>query len=295
VTRLVDIGVPAIKIATAVKGVIAQRLLRRVCTQCNATGCDACDQSGYRGRRAVAEILLTSTEFERRVAAGATTESIAEASRANGSITLWESGMALVRSGDTTIDELRRVAAEPSVSENAPHVTSPTADLSPVQPPLARRIEMASLNVGTVEVHVVALDRGEWSVLALQRAADTRCPGSWEVVHGRIEDGEEPEDAAVREVREETGLEVRRLYNVRVQPFYLHRTHTVEVSVVFAAFVDPRAELTLGPEHMRAEWLSAGAALERLFWPAERTSLRELLHLLVDGTGGVAEDALRVR
>lgn len=69
---------------------------------------------GFRGRRAVAEILVASPEFERRVAAGASPESISEAARANGCISLWESGLALVRRGETSIDELRRVAAEPA-------------------------------------------------------------------------------------------------------------------------------------------------------------------------------------
>ena len=61
----------------------------------------------------MAEVLVGSPEFERRVAAGASTESIAEAARAAGCATLWESGLALVRRGETTMDELRRVAAEP--------------------------------------------------------------------------------------------------------------------------------------------------------------------------------------
>ncbi len=113
VTRLIDIGVAGYQIATAVKGVVAQRLVRRSCPECRASGCAACDGSGYRGRRAIAEVLVSSAEFERRVAAGAPTEAIAEAARANGCQGLWDSGMALVRSGETTIEELRRVAAEP--------------------------------------------------------------------------------------------------------------------------------------------------------------------------------------
>src|SRR5689334_14067128 len=114
VTRLIDIGVAPYKIATAVKGVLAQRLVRRLCAGCAGTGCRECGDVGYRGRRAIAEILVASPEFERRVAAGAPPESIAQAARANGCIPLWESGLALVRLGETSTDELRRVAAEPA-------------------------------------------------------------------------------------------------------------------------------------------------------------------------------------
>jgi dihydroneopterin triphosphate diphosphatase len=153
---------------------------------------------------------------------------------------------------------------------------------------------MASVNVGTVDVFLVSLADGEWKVLTLQRSLTTRCPGAWETVHGRIEAGEEPEDAAVREVREETGLVVQRLYNVTVQPFYLHRIHTVELAVVFAAFVDSSAPITLSEEHSAHMWLSAPEALDRFFWPRERASLLEVLHLLRTGDGGAAEDVLRV-
>ncbi|MDQ6635019.1 MAG: GspE/PulE family protein [Gemmatimonadota bacterium] len=127
VTRLIDIGIPGYQIATAMKGVVAQRLLRRVCATCRAAGCGACDGSGFRGRSAIAEILVAGPEFERRVSAGASTESIAEAARAAGCVTLWESGQELVRLGHTTIDELRRVAAEPVrvVTEPAPAPGSP--------------------------------------------------------------------------------------------------------------------------------------------------------------------------
>ena len=113
VTRLMDIGVPAYQIATAVRGVVAQRLVRRSCPDCTATGCPACEESGYRGRIAIAEILVASPELGRRIAAGASCDALAEAAREGGSLSLWESGQELVRSGRTTMDELRRVAAEP--------------------------------------------------------------------------------------------------------------------------------------------------------------------------------------
>ena len=153
---------------------------------------------------------------------------------------------------------------------------------------------MTIVNVGTIDVYLIAPDPAGWGVLALQRAHGTRCPTAWETVHGRIEPGESPEQAAVREVREETGLEVRRLYNVIVQPFYLHTLATVELAVVFAAFVNRDDLLTLGEEHMRHEWLSPDAALERFVWPRERQALRDVLQLLGTGDAGPVEDVLRV-
>ena len=153
---------------------------------------------------------------------------------------------------------------------------------------------MTIVNVGTIDVYLLAPDPAGWRVLALQRAHGTRCPTAWETVHGRIEPGESPEQAAVREVREETGLEVRRLYNVIVQPFYLHTLATVELAVVFAAFVNRDDPLTLGEEHMRHEWLSPDAALERFVWPRERQALRDVLQLLGTGDAGPVEDVLRV-
>ena len=153
---------------------------------------------------------------------------------------------------------------------------------------------MTNVNVGTVDVYLITPDPVGWDVLTLQRSLATRCPTAWETVHGRIEPGESPEQAAVREVREETGLDVKRLYNVGVQPFYLHRAHVVELAVVFAAFVDPTAEVRLGEEHSRSEWLVPERALERFVWPRERAALRDVLHLLHAGDAGPVEDVLRV-
>lgn len=154
---------------------------------------------------------------------------------------------------------------------------------------------MAELRIGVVDVYVIRPIAAGWRVLLLQRARDTRCPGAWETVHGRLEPAEEPEDAAVREVREETGLAVERLYNVSVQPFYLHAMRHVQMAVVFAAFVAEPALVTLGPEHVQGEWLCIDDALARFAWPRERTALREIVELLGTGSAGAVEDVLRVR
>ena len=155
-------------------------------------------------------------------------------------------------------------------------------------------MSLSEVRAGIVDVFAIRPLPEGWRVLALQRALDTRCPTAWEAIHGRIEPDEYPEQAAVRETREETGLAIARLYNVTVNPFYYYATRTVQLAVVFAAFVAEPAEVTLGPEHQRHEWLSVDAALDRYVWPRERTALREIEHLLKQGDAGPVEDVLRV-
>jgi len=303
VTRLIDIGVAPYKIATAVKGVLAQRLLRRLCAKCGpapAIGCTQCGGSGYHGRLAIVEVLIATPEFERRVAASEPAERIADAARQHGMRSLWQSGLARVRAGDTSRAELLRVAAPDAAAERTESAVDETAavrylPLRQISSPRLGEPSVSQLSIGTIDVYVIRPLPDGWRVLVLQRALDTRCPTAWEAVHGHIEAGEEPEDAALREVREETGLETARLYNVTVQPFYLHRSHTVQLAVVFAAFVDEPAPLTLGSEHQRGEWLSVDAALDRFQWPREREALREIAHLLRGGDAGPVEDVLRVK
>lgn len=152
----------------------------------------------------------------------------------------------------------------------------------------------AGVRVLTVDVYVLRREAEEWRTLLLQRGEGTRCTGAWEGVHGRIEAGERPEEAAVRELREETGLTPARLYNVGVQPFYLPSMETVTLSVVFAALVDG-TEITLGPEHVRWEWLTIDDALGRLAWPRSRQAIHDVMWLLSGGDAGAVEDVLRVK
>lgn len=153
---------------------------------------------------------------------------------------------------------------------------------------------MTDARVATVDVYPLRRVRDAWETLVMRRAANTRCTGAWETVHGRIEGDERPERAAVRELREETGLPAERLYNVSVQPFYLHQWGVVTLAVVFGAVVPADAPVTLGEEHDRFEWLSVPDAITRYAWPRSKTALAELAYLLRDGNAGNVEDVLRI-
>jgi dATP pyrophosphohydrolase len=153
---------------------------------------------------------------------------------------------------------------------------------------------VTSIRVSLVDVYVLRGIDAALECLVLRRAIGGRCPGSWETVHGHIEAGERPAEAAVRELEEETGLTPLRMYNLsRVESFYQHRLDEVALVPVFAAFVGDTS-VRLGSEHDRYEWLSADAAGSRFSWPRERRALEDIMTLLRSGEGGPIDDVLRV-
>jgi len=149
------------------------------------------------------------------------------------------------------------------------------------------------VRAGVVDVFVVRPASRGWQHLALRRRPGTRCPGTWEAVHGRIEPGEAPPAAARREVMEETGLAVRRLYALTVNPFFMASTGAVELAVAFVAIVGPE-NVVHGDEHDDHAWLSRAAARRRYHWPRERESLDHIAVLFKRGDAGAAEDVLRM-
>ncbi|HWO89146.1 MAG TPA: GspE/PulE family protein, partial [Gemmatimonadales bacterium] len=132
VARLADIGVEPYKMAAALKGIVAQRLLRKLCPKCavasdperlppyarphsrfdrkveirESKGCAFCSYTGYRGRFAVAEILTVDGSVAEMISSGASTERLIEAGRRFGMLTLWESGIRRVWTGETSYGEV---------------------------------------------------------------------------------------------------------------------------------------------------------------------------------------------
>ncbi len=142
ITRLLDMGVESYLLASSVKAVLAQRLVRRVCTSCAAqtqaspvlidsirqaglghrldapgglanirrpVGCPACRQTGFRGRTTVSELLVMSDAVQDRLLADGTERAIQEAAQAGGMTGMFRDGVEKVLAGETVLDEVLRV------------------------------------------------------------------------------------------------------------------------------------------------------------------------------------------
>ena len=135
VFRMIEMGVPPYLLAATLSSVIAQRLVRRVCTHCREDyivlpgsreairlgadyhegmtlmrghGCALCHGSGYHGRMAIHEVLLVSERIREAILCGNDRDALRRAAEADSVETLWQDGMAKACAGETTLEEVER-------------------------------------------------------------------------------------------------------------------------------------------------------------------------------------------
>lgn len=145
VTRLVNMGVEPFLIGAALNGVLAQRLVRRICPKCRQTydaprtlrkalekmgygdieffrgvGCRRCRNTGYSGRIGVHELFVLDDELRELVIQGASLSKIRSTALANGMVTLQHDGFRKVREGITTVEEVLQAAGDAASAEPAP-------------------------------------------------------------------------------------------------------------------------------------------------------------------------------
>ena len=135
VFRMIEMGVPPYLLAATLSGVIAQRLVRRVCTHCREDyivlpgsreairlgadyhegmtlmrghGCALCHGSGYHGRMAIHEVLLVSERIREAILCGNDRDALRRAAETDSVETLWQDGMAKACAGETTLEEVER-------------------------------------------------------------------------------------------------------------------------------------------------------------------------------------------
>jgi general secretion pathway protein E len=141
VTRLVDMGVQPFLVASSLIGVVAQRLVRTICSKCRdeyapsaeelrtfgigkgevkklwrGKGCDNCQGTGYRGRTGIYELMLVDEDIRKLVISNVDSNQIKQLARDKGMRTLMEDGLDKITAGITTAEEISRVTQEDSMS-----------------------------------------------------------------------------------------------------------------------------------------------------------------------------------
>jgi general secretion pathway protein E len=112
VTRLTDMGIEPFLLSSSLLGVLAQRLVRKVCTHCAGAGCKQCAQTGYQGRTGVYELLVTTDAIRAQIHNQTSEADIRAAALASGMTLMRDDGERLVQSGVTSREELLRVTRD---------------------------------------------------------------------------------------------------------------------------------------------------------------------------------------
>ncbi len=112
VTRLTDMGIEPFLLSSSLLGVLAQRLLRKLCTTCQGKGCGECGHTGYQGRTGVFELLVVDDAIRAQIHHKASEADIRSAAQAGGMALMREDGERLVAKGITSREELVRVTRD---------------------------------------------------------------------------------------------------------------------------------------------------------------------------------------
>ena len=112
VTRLTDMVIEPFLLSSSLLGVLAQRLLRKLCTTCQGKGCAQCGHTGYQGRTGVFELLVTDDAIRAQIHHRASEADIRTAAQAAGMALMREDGERLVAKGITSREELVRVTRD---------------------------------------------------------------------------------------------------------------------------------------------------------------------------------------
>ncbi len=129
-----------------------------------------------------------------------------------------------------------------------------------------------------IEGHIVRFHNNKIEYLLLKRSADQKYPNLWQMVTGKIKTGEKAYEAVVREIKEETCLEIDKLFIVpNVNSFYNSDDNSNNLIPVFVTVVKEDAAITISDEHQSYQWVNKKMAKKLLAWPGQSKSV-DIIH-----------------
>lgn len=125
-----------------------------------------------------------------------------------------------------------------------------------------------------IEAHIFRERNGELEFLMLKRASYQYYPNLWQMVSGKIKEGEKAYQTALREIKEETSLIPEKLWIApNINSFYSPDDEYISLIPVFAAKVNPDSEVLISSEHSEFKWVNKDEAKNLLAWEGQRKSV----------------------
>ena len=125
-----------------------------------------------------------------------------------------------------------------------------------------------------IEAHIFRTAKDELEFLLLKRSANQIYPCIWQMVSGKIKNGENAIETVLREIKEETGLLPKQLWAApKINSFYDSKDDNINIIPVFAALVDDNP-IKLSSEHSEFKWVKLKKTRKLLAWPGQRESVR---------------------
>lgn len=126
-----------------------------------------------------------------------------------------------------------------------------------------------------VEVHIFSKINNEINFLLLKRAETEKYPNIWQPITGSINEDEKAYETALRELYEETGIKLNKLFVVpTLSGFYSYENDYISLIPVFAVLVEKDILIKLSHEHCCYKWVGYREALEMVSWEDQRKSMR---------------------
>jgi dATP pyrophosphohydrolase len=135
-----------------------------------------------------------------------------------------------------------------------------------------------------VDVYIFRRLNNNVQFLVLRRRPGSVLGDTWQAIHGKIEPGEGAVDAALREVKEGTGLSPQKFYSADyINQFYDHATDSIVLAPSFAGLVGPREQPRLSSDYSDYAWCDLEETVARLPWAGQRWAARHIYDVIAIG------------
>ncbi len=130
------------------------------------------------------------------------------------------------------------------------------------------------ITTSLIEAHIIRKVRNKIEFLLLKRSPNEKYPNIWQMVTGKIKENEKAFETAIREIKEETNLDISEIFVVpKVNSFYNEEKNEIVLIPVFVVIIGSESKIIISKEHSKYRWVRKNIANKLLAWPEQKESV----------------------